>query len=44
MSRRSIEKLLHFQLKMKTLLVLNNATTRKTSKVKDNINECETAL
>ena len=28
----------YFQLKMKTLLVLNNATTHKTSKVKDDIN------
>ena len=31
-------------LKWETLLVLDNATTHKTSKVKDKIKECETAL
>ena len=29
---------------MKTLLALDNVTTHKTSKVKDKMNECETAL
>ena len=29
---------------MKTLLVLDNATANKTSKVKDKIKECETEL
>ena len=33
-----------FQLKIKTLSVLDNATIHKTSKVKDKIKECETAL
>ena len=33
-----------FYLKCKTLLVLDNATTQKTSKVKDKIKECETEL
>ena len=42
MSSWSMQKILHFQLKIKTLLVLNNATTYKTSKAEDNINECET--
>ena len=40
----SMEKIFIFQLKMKKLLLLDNATTHKTSKIKDKINECETAL
>ena len=38
------EEIFIFNLKWKTLLVLNNATTHKTSKAKDKIKECETAL
>ena len=44
MSSWSMEKILIFNLNLNTLLVLDNATTHKTSKVKDKINECETAL
>ena len=35
---------IYFLLKILKLLVLNNATTHKTSKVNDRIKECETAL
>ena len=44
MSSWSMEKILIFNLNLNTLQVLDNATTHKTSKVKDKINECETAL
>ena len=37
-------KYLFSNLKWKTLLVLHNATTHKTSRVKDKVKECETAL
>ena len=39
-----MEKIFIFNIKWKTLLVLDNATNHKTSKVKDKIKECETAL
>ena len=42
MGNWSIEKILNLQLNMKTLLVIDNATTHKTGKVNDKINKCET--
>ena len=44
MGRWSMDKILIFNLKWKTLLVLNNAAPIKTNKVKDCIKECGTAL
>ena len=44
MGNWSMEKIFIFNLKWKTLLILDNVTTHKTSKVKDKIKECETAL
>ena len=40
----SMKKIFIFLLKIKTLLVLYNTSTHKTSKVKDTIMECETVL
>ena len=40
--RRHMEEILIFNLKWKTLLVLDNATTHNTNKVKEKIKECET--
>ena len=37
-------KNIHFKLKIKTALVLDNAITHKIIKVKDKIKECENAL
>ena len=39
-----MKKLFIFQLKMKSLLVLDNTTTLNISKVKDKIKECRTTL
>ena len=40
----SIVKIVIFQLKMKNAIVLGNAITHNTSKMKDKIKECEAAL
>ena len=42
MDRVHMKEILFFYLKWKTLLVLNNATTHNTNKVKEKIKECET--
>ena len=44
MSSWSIEIIFIIQLKMKTLLVLDNAITHKTCKVNDKIKKCKTSI
>ena len=40
----SLEKIFVFGLKWRTLLVLDNATAHKTSKVKQKFKECDASL
>ena len=39
-----MEKVLIFQLKMKNIIILDNAITHKPSKVNDKIKKCKTTL